>query len=137
MSRTLSLSTQAFSSAMFLPIRLSGSERINELFSYQLILKTPDLDSVTFLEQFGVKSPSSSVDLSSWLGQTVNVGIQLDGKEIEFSEINNTFRQWFTKTVGKGTRYISGIITSARYLYDQGRSSYYIRPLSKPYEANP
>ncbi len=125
MSRTLSLSTQAFSSGVFLPVKLSGTERINELFTYQLILKTPNLDSTDFYRQFGTKVIDANADLTSWLGQNLTINIEIDGKDVTFSEVNNTFHQHFTKTVGKGTRYISGIITSARYLYNNERSSYY------------
>ena len=135
MPRTLSLSTDAFSPEVFSPVKLSGTERINELFEYQLILKTPDLDSTAFYQQFDTKSPASNVDLTSWLGKNLTVNIQLDGKAISFTEVNNTFLQTFNKTIGQGTRHISGLISSAQYLYDQGRSSYYsltIRPFIFP-----
>ena len=130
MSRTLSLSTSAFSAEVFAPVKLTGREYLNELFEYQLIIKTPDLDNLAFYDQFGSKPPAANVDLTSWLGQSITVNIELDGKEVSFSEVNNTIRQYFKKTVGKGTRHINGVITSAQYLYDQGRSSYYLLKLS-------
>ncbi len=125
MSRTLSLTTTAFSPEVFASVKLTGKEYLNELFEYQLIIKTPDLDGYEFYQQFESRNPAANVDLTAWLGQSVTVNIELDGKEITFSEINNTFRQFFKKTVGKGTRYINGIITGAQYLYRQGRSDYY------------
>ena len=130
MSRTLSLSTAAFASEAFHPVKLTGCEKLNQLFQYQLLIKTPDLEGHEFYAQFSSKSPAANVDLTSWLGQSVTVNIELDGKEINFSEVNNTIRQHFKKTVGQGTRHINGIITSAQYLYNQGRSSYYSITLS-------
>ncbi len=130
MSRTLSLSTSAFSAEVFAPVKLTGREYLNELFEYQLIIKTPDMDNLAFYDQYGSKNPAANVDLTSWIGQSVTVNIELDGKEISFSEVNNTIRQYFKNTVGKGVRHINGVITSAQYLYDQGRSSYYLVTLS-------
>ncbi len=130
MSRTLSLSTSAFSPDVFAPVKLTGREYLNKLFDYHLIIKTSDLDNLAFYNQFGNKNPAGNVDLTAWLGQSITVNIELDGKEISFSEVNNTFRQYFKKTVGKGVRHINGVITSAQYLYDQGRSSYYKVSLS-------
>ena len=130
MSRTLSLSTSAFSPDIFAPVKLSGKEYLNELFEYQLIIKTPDLEGHEFYAQYGTKSPAANVDLTAWLGQSVTVNIELDGKEVTFSEVNNTIRQYFKKTVGKGVRHINGVITNAQFLYTQGRSAYYALSLS-------
>ena len=130
MPRSLSLSTSAFSPEVFCPVKLTGHENLNQLFEYQLIIKTPDLDNLAFYDQFASKNPAGNVDLTAWLGQSVTVNIELDGKEISFSEVNNTIRQYFKKTVGQGTRHINGVITNAQYLYDQGRSSYYLLKLN-------
>ncbi len=126
MPRTLTLSTSAFDNEVFRPVKLSGREYINELFRYELILKTPDLEGHQFYQQYGSQSPAANVDLTQWLGQSITINLELDGKEIEFSEVNNTIRQYFKKNVGKGYRHLSGIITTARFLYNQGRSSYYL-----------
>ena len=137
--KTIKISSPAFSSEIFQVVKLSGRESVNELFQYQILLKTPDLDQVSFVQQFGSNSPAASVDLTAWIGQSVNVGIELDGKEIGFSEVHNTIRQHYKKTVGQGIRYLDGIITNADYLYDQGRSSYYclsIRPFVYPATLN-
>lgn len=125
MSRTLSIFSSAFPTELFHPVKLIGSEAVNRLFSYQLILKTPDVDPIDFYKQNKVNLPHANVDVTRWLGHNLTVAIELDGKEISFNEVNKTIRQNFRRQVGEGTRYISGMISSAQYLYDQGRSSYY------------
>ena len=130
MPRTLSLSTSAFSPDIFAPVKLVGQESLNELFQYQLILKTPDLEGHEFYQQYGSKSPAANVDLTAWLGQSITINIELDGKEITKTDVSRTIRFNYQETVGKGTRHINGIITSAQYLYNQGRSSYYSITLS-------
>ncbi len=128
--RTISIATKAFPLDVFSPVKLTGREYLNELFEYQLIIKTPDLDGYEFYQQFESKNPAANVDLTAWLGQSITVNIELDGKEVSFSEVNNTIRQYFKKTVGKGTRHINGVISGTQYLYRQGRSDYYSVTLS-------
>ncbi len=65
MSRTLSVSTQGFSSDVFLPVKLSGAERVNKLFCYQLIVKIPNLRYFDSYKQFGFSSPRENVDLKA------------------------------------------------------------------------
>lgn len=121
MSRTLSLSTKAFDPKFYSPVKLEGSETVNQLFSYTLIVKTPDKDNLSS----ALQDACASADLTSWLGQNIQVAIELDGKNIVMSEVVDTIRQNWNQHVGQGTRYISGMITKAGFLYDQGRSSYY------------
>ena len=106
MSRTLSLSTSAFSPDIFAPVKLTGCESLNKLFDYQLILKTPDLEGHEFYQQYGSKSPAANVDLTSWLGQSITINIELDGKEITKTDVSRTIRFNYQETVGKGTRHI-------------------------------
>ena len=112
MSRVLSLKTSAFSGKIFRSIKLSGVERINELYCYELVLKTPDLDNVDFFKQHATGNPSSAADVTAWLGQGISVGIEIDSTLM-------------SAATGNGTRYISGIITSAQYLQQQRRSNFY------------
>ena len=130
MSRTLSLSTSAFSPEVFAPVKLSGKEYLNELFEYQLVIKTPDLEGHEFYAQYGSKSPAGNVDLTAWLGQSVTVNIELDGKEVTKSDVSRTIRYHYQETVGKGVRHINGVITGAQFLYNQGRSAYYLLEIS-------
>ena len=135
MSRTLSFSSNALSTEVFLPVKLSGIECVNSLYCYELIVKTPDDDPIEFYNKNGSRLPYANVDVTGWLGHEVTVGIELDGKAVIKSEVVKTIRQSWQETVGQGTRYISGIVSGARYLYDQGRSSYYLIELS-PFLAN-
>ncbi len=135
MSRTIGLSTNAFSAETFLPVKLSGVECVNELYCYELIVKTPDADPVQFYAQNGARLPYANVDVTGWLGQEIAIGIELDGKVVIKSDVVKTIRQSWQEKVGQGVRHISGIISSARYLYDQGRSSYYLIELS-PFLSN-
>ena len=130
MARTLSLSTSAFSPEVFAPVKLEGREHLNELFEYQLIVKTPDLEGHEFYAQYGSKSPTANVDLTSWLRQSITVNIELDGKEVTKSDVSRTIRYHYQETVGKGVRHINGVITGAQYLYNQGRSAYYLLEIS-------
>ncbi len=77
--RSISIASSAFSSDIFQPVKISGREFINELYQYQIIIKTPDLDNVDFYKKYEKKSPAASVDLTAWLKQSVTVVIELDG----------------------------------------------------------
>lgn len=125
MSRVLSLSSKIPDLAQFTPVRLSGSESINQLYEYTLILKTPDEGNFN-------ASIAANIDLSSWLYQSLTVGIELDGKSVQKDQLNaHNVRDYWHEVVGQGTRHINGLIETAQFLYNQGRSSYYqvsIRP---------
>ena len=112
MSRVLSLNTPAFSGKIFRPVKLTGTERINQLYQYELVLKTPDMDNVEFFKSFAAGNPSAAADVTAWLGQDISVGIEID------SSITGSI-------TGSGTRHISGIITGAQYLQQQRRGNFY------------
>ena len=113
MSRTLNLVTNAFNSKIFKPVKLSGNERINELFRYTLIVKTPDSSGLEFFKQFGTDN-TANVDLTAWIRQNISVGVEIN----------------FNGVLGNDTRWISGQITSARYLYQQRKSHFYAIEIS-------
>jgi type VI secretion system secreted protein VgrG len=91
---------------------LSGHESINALFTYQLILQTPD----QFIHQ------GHNFDLDSFVGRELTCRIELDG--------HGTFVPGMPGTAGAGrqgagTREISGLITAARYVNEDPRHGVY------------
>ncbi|WP_232443955.1 type VI secretion system Vgr family protein [Burkholderia ubonensis] len=89
------------------PVRLSGGEVIGELFEYMLELKTPD--------EFAL-SPSiaANVDLDKLIGTEVTVSIEIEGKGHSSSS-----------QVGAGTREITGVVSDATIVREDGRSIVY------------
>lgn len=86
------------------PVRLEGTEAINGLFEYRLLLKTPD--SRAF-------SPSVAADLklNEAIGREITVHVELDGGEMP--------------SVDTATREISGLVTQARFVRTSDRHVYY------------
>src|SRR5450830_526544 len=114
-SRTLSVSSPIIPSILdqpaLVPVSLIGSEGIDSLFDYQVILKTPDsLNHLT--------SQTANFNTQEWLGQEMSVQIQLEGSgqfvagQLGTSGIGN---------VGAGVREINGIIDDAKFLRVEGR----------------
>ena len=64
------------------PVRLSGREGVNSLFSYELVLKAPEAEVA-----YGASSDAIDVDLDSWVGREIGCCIQLDGTGLR--EINS------------------------------------------------
>lgn len=69
MSRTLSLSSGAFDPKLYTPVKFTGTEAVNELFSYTLIVKTPDRNNLSMTLQ----EDCSSADLTQWLGKRIHI----------------------------------------------------------------
>src|SRR5450830_925928 len=118
-SRTLSVNSAAIPEMMGEPalvaVSLIGSEGIDSLFDYQVILKTPDsLNHLT--------SQTANFNTQEWLGQEMSVQIQLEGSgtftagQLGTSGMGN---------VGAGVREINGIIDDAKFLWVEGRYAFY------------
>ncbi|MQR02803.1 type VI secretion system Vgr family protein, partial [Glaciimonas soli] len=94
---------------------IKGKEALNNLYSYEVMLKTPDS-----LAQIG--APAADIDLRELIGQVMTVEIALEG--------NGTFVAGMVGNsgmgnVGAGKREISGIITAAKVARQVGRYVYY------------
>ena len=87
------------------PVRLEGTEAINELFVYRLILKSPDV------RDFG-PSGAANIPLSDFVGRELTVLIELE----DVSPLS---------LVSRGTREITGLVSSARFINEAGRHAYY------------
>ncbi|MDB5877138.1 MAG: type secretion system Vgr family protein, partial [Variovorax sp.] len=66
----------------WVPVRLSGREGVNSLFSYELVLKAPEAEGA-----YGASSDAIDIDLDSWVGREIGCCIELDGTG--FREINS------------------------------------------------
>jgi len=87
-------------SPALVPVSLQGTEALDSLFSYQLLLKTPD--SLKHLI-----ATTSNFDTQAWRGQDMSVQIQLDGQG------------------NSGMREINGIIDDARFIRIEERFAFY------------
>ncbi|EON19881.1 hypothetical protein C265_10756 [Cupriavidus sp. GA3-3] len=76
--------------------KLSGTERLCELFEYELELKTPD-------DRHALFGPAADLDTKALRGQELTVTIQLDGMGTGMAG-----------GVGAGTREITGMVTDVR-----------------------
>lgn len=97
------------------PVRLTGTETLGTLFKYTLLLKTPD--DLAF-------SPSvaANVELDRLIGTEVTVSVELEGKGQFIPGLpGDTGRG----NVGAGIREITGLVTSARLVREEGRSIVY------------
>ncbi|MET0209253.1 MAG: type VI secretion system tip protein TssI/VgrG [Burkholderiaceae bacterium] len=86
------------------PVRLAGSEGLNSLFEYQLLLKTPDglnLDA----------SGAADFDLDAFIGREIQCSVQLDGAG--------------PLALGAGTREINALVTDAALWGEEGRHLQY------------
>ena len=86
------------------PVRLSGSEGLNSLFAYELLLKTPDglnLDA----------SGAADFDLDAFIGRELQCTVQLDGSG--------------PLGLGSGQRQINALITHACLWGEEGRHLQY------------
>ena len=64
------------------PVRLSGREGVNSLFSYELVLKTDEAEGA-----YAASSDAIDINLDSWVGREIGCCIQLDGDGVR--EINS------------------------------------------------
>ncbi|CAN7691448.1 MULTISPECIES: type VI secretion system Vgr family protein [Paraburkholderia] len=97
------------------PVKLAGAETLGELFRYTLELKTPD--SLAF-------SPSiaANIELDRLIGTEVTVSIQIEGKGHFIPGLAGEAGQ---ANLGAGTREITGIVSAARIVREDGRSIVY------------
>jgi type VI secretion system secreted protein VgrG len=100
MSRTLTVNCPAIPSVngtlALLPIRLTGEDGLNRLHDFRITLSTPDEVSPYALQH-------NNFSLDSFIGQPLTVIIEQD----------------------EGTREITGLITEAYYLHQEGRNVLY------------
>ncbi|MBB5202551.1 phage late control D family protein, partial [Glaciimonas immobilis] len=112
-SRTLCAYSSAIPTRLqqpaLVPISLSGTEGINCLFDYTVVLMTPD--ALTHLS-----AENANFALDDFLGREMTVTIALDGSESLLPDAVGH---------GSGTREISGLITAAKMLRQQGRHALY------------
>ena len=66
----------------WVPVRLSGREGVNSLFSYELVLKADEATG-----SFGASADAIDINLDSWVGREIGCCIQLDGDGVR--EINS------------------------------------------------
>ena len=118
-ARTLAVSGAALprygDTSILTPTRLSGTAALGELFEYTLELKTPD--SLAF-------SPSiaANIDLDALIGTEVTCSIEIEGKG-EF--IAGMMGDSGAAGIGAGIREITGVVTHARIIREEGRSIVY------------
>ena len=84
-----------------IPVRLSGSEGVNSLFEYELVLKTPDETSAFGAEVDG----AADFDLDRFIGHEMRCAIELDA--------------------GDGTREINALVVGAALWGEEGRHVQY------------
>ncbi|MBR8084516.1 type VI secretion system tip protein VgrG [Burkholderia vietnamiensis] len=97
------------------PVKLTGRETIGELFEYTLELKTPD--ALAFSQ-----SIAANVNLDKLIGTELTVSIQLEGKG---HFIPGLVGNAGMANIGAGTREITGVVSHAAILREDGRSIVY------------
>jgi type VI secretion system secreted protein VgrG len=117
-ARTLTVASEAI--PLFLgrpimePVRLSGSEGVNSLFDYELLMKTPDSLNLG-------ASAAADLNIDDFIGKEISCRIQLDGM--------GSFMPGKTGLavdhVGEGTREINAIISDAALWGEEGRDVQY------------
>lgn len=117
--RTLSVSGAALpvygSHPILTPVKLTGRETVGELFEYVLELKTPD--ALAFSQ-----SVAANIQLDKMIGTEVTVSIEIEGKG---HFIRGLAGDAGLANVGAGTREITGIVSHAEILREDGRSIVY------------
>lgn len=97
-----------------LPVRLEGREGVNRLFEYRLLLKTPDSRSFS-------PSLAANFKLNEFVGRELTVHIELEGSGTYLPGAIGPA----TDAVGAGTREITGLVDSARFVKIAGRYAFY------------
>ncbi|WP_321800298.1 type VI secretion system Vgr family protein [Burkholderia sp. BCC1988] len=117
--RTLSVAGAALpmygNEPILTPVKFSGGETIGELFEYTLELKTPDALGFSH-------SIAANVPLDKLIGTEVTVSIQLEGRG---HFIPGLAGDSGLANVGAGTREVTGIVSRAELLREDGRSIVY------------
>lgn len=96
------------------PVRLSGTEGVNGLFEYELLLKTPDGLNIG-------ASQAADFDLDAFIGREISCCIQLDGAG---SFLSGTLGSASDHT-GTGERQINAVIFDASLWGEEGRAVQY------------
>lgn len=96
-------------------VSLIGTEGVDSLFDYQVILKTPD--SLNHLI-----SETTNFNTAAWLGEEMSVQIQLEGSG---KFVAGQLGMRGMGNVGSGVREINGIIDDAKFLREEGRYAFY------------
>ncbi|WP_329956038.1 type VI secretion system Vgr family protein [Collimonas silvisoli] len=116
--RTLSVKSVAIPEIMgqpaLVPVSIKGSESLNSLYAYTVILKTPDA-----LVNF---ASAVDDDLDSFLGKELTVAIQLEGSG---SFVAGMPGGSGLANIGAGVREISGLVSTATILRQVGRYVFY------------
>lgn len=117
--RTLSVSGAALpmygDRPILTPVKLTGGETIGELFEYKLELKTPDALGFS-------QSIAANVKLDKLIGTEVTVSIQLEGKGRFIPGLAGDAGM---ANLGAGAREITGIVSHATIVREDGRSIVY------------
>jgi type VI secretion system secreted protein VgrG len=117
--RTLSVSGAALplyaGQSILTPVKLTGGETIGELFEYTLELKTPDALGFS-------QSIAANVKLDKLIGTEVTVSIQLEGKGRFIPGLAGNAGM---ANLGAGAREITGIVSHATIVREDGRSIVY------------
>lgn len=124
-SRTLAVSGAALPSydgqPILTPVRLKGTEKLGELFEYTLELKTPDSRAFS-------PSIAANIKLDALIGTEVTSLIELEGNgQFIAGMVGDTG----AANIGAGIREITGLVSDARVLREEGRSIVYgltVRP---------
>ena len=96
------------------PVRLSGTEGINGLFEYELLLKTPDALNLG-------ASGAADWDLDAFVGKEVSCRIELDGAGEFLPGATGSSHDH----VGIGHREINALVTQAQLWGEEGRHVQY------------
>ncbi|ENV35532.1 type VI secretion system Vgr family protein [Acinetobacter gerneri] len=119
---------------------LSGSDKINELFEYQLVVKVRDefhnpAHGYAGLEGYVPKqlaqsggSPASDLNLQSLIGTEIAVAVRLDGLKPDFSglgNINDISGDSTYQSNLNGTRYFRGLVNRVEALAVRNRHAMY------------
>lgn len=117
--RTLSISGAALpmygDRPILTPVTLTGGETLGELFEYTVELKTPD-------ELGFSQSIAANIDLDKLIGTELTVSIQIEGVGHFIPGLAGNAGM---ANIGAGTREITGIVTNASILREDGRSIVY------------
>ncbi len=129
-----------YGTAFFWFDSLSGSEKINELFEYHLIVKVRDehhnpAHGYRGLEGFVSKqtvenggTPASDLNLQSLIGTEIAVRIRLDGLKVEYSQlglVNNINGESTHQTSLNGARFYRGLVNRVEVLPVRNRHATY------------
>ena len=134
------LPTSPYGTDFFWFDSLSGSEKINELFEYHLIVKVRDeyhnpAHGYRGLEGFVSKqtadnggTPGSDLNLQSLIGTEIAVRIRLDGLKLEYSQLglgNHNHGEYTEQSSFSGSRFYRGLVNRVEVLPVRNRHATY------------